>query len=375
MRPSALSDFAIPPETVLSPSELEAEARRRLDPAVYDFFAGGADNEVTLHENEAAFARVGLVPRVLRGGGEPELDVTLLGHRGSMPILIAPTAFHRLAHPDGECATARAAAAAGTMMVVSMAATVAIENIAAAGRDAGGESNLWFQLYIQPDLGFTKAVIQRAEAAGCRALVISVDSPVFGRRVRDLRHGFFDLPDGMCCENMRESLADAKFGPPRPIAFWPELSWKHLEWLRSTTTLPIALKGVAHPDDARLAVRCGADALLVSNHGGRQLDGVPAAIELLPEIADAVESAVPLLLDGGIRQGTDVVKALALGAVAVGVGRPVLWGLAVAGESGVAHVLEELRSELARALALCGCASPAALDRSFIRRLGAAARW
>ncbi len=339
----------------LSLRELEQQARERLDPAVYDFYAGGADDELTLRANEAAFARIGLVPRVLRGGGEPRLEVELLGCRASMPVVIAPTAFHRLAHPDGERATARAAAAAGTVMIASMASTVSIEEIAAA------VPGPWFQLYIQPDLGFTEAVVRRAEAAGCAALVVSVDSPAFGRRERDLRHGFTNLPEGMCCENMRDGD-----GPPRRFVFTPELSWDHVEWLRATTTLPIALKGVVHPEDARIAVSAGVDALVVSNHGGRQLDGMPAAVDLLAMIADAVGGEVPLAVDGGVRRGTDVVKACALGASVVGIGRPVLWGLAADGEAGVRHVLELLRAELERALVLCGCDSPAQADRDLL---------
>src|SRR5688572_16441667 len=279
----------------LSLRELEQQARERLDPAVYDYFAGGADDEVTLRANEAAFARIGLVPRVLRGAGQPELTVTLLGCRASMPIVIAPTAFHRLAHPEGERATARAAAAAGTIMIASMASTVAVEEVAAAAREgAGGEApHLWFQLYVQPDLGFTEAIVRRAEAARCTALVVTVDSPAFGRRERDLRNGFLDLPPELCCENLREPGADGALGRPRSIAFSPDLSWEHLDWLRQVTPLPIALKGVVHPADARLAVERGVDALLVSNHGGRQLDTVPAAIDLLPAIADAVGGSVP----------------------------------------------------------------------------------
>jgi 4-hydroxymandelate oxidase len=339
----------------LSLRELERDARERLEPAVYDFFAGGAEDEVTLRANEAALERIGLVPRVLRGAGRPRLEVELLGSRAAMPVLIAPTAFHRLAHPDGERATARAAAAAGTVMIASMAATVAIEEIAAEAPGA------WFQLYIQPDLGFTEAVVRRAEAAGCAALVVSVDSPVFGRRERDLRHGFLELPAGMQCENMRDGA-----GPPRRFVFSPELSWEHVEWLRGATALPIALKGVMHPEDARLAIAHGADLIVVSNHGGRQLDTVPAAIDLLPPIADAVAGEVPVLVDGGIRRGTDVVKACALGARAVAIGRPVLWGLAVAGEQGVLHVLELLRSELERALILCGCGSPDEAGRELL---------
>jgi 4-hydroxymandelate oxidase len=297
----------------------------------------------------------------------------------SMPVVIAPTAFHRLAHPDGERATARAAARSGTVMIVSMAATVAIEEIAAAARDAaaagasvrGGppaaRPDLWFQLYIQPDLGFTEAIVRRVEAAGCTTLVVSVDSAAFGRRERDLRNGFLDLPPGMCCENMRTRLADGQSGPARPFVFSPELSWKHIDWLRRTTELKVVLKGVAHPDDARLAAQRGVDGLLVSNHGGRQLDTVPAAIELLPAIAHAVASSIPLLVDGGVRRGTDIVKAVALGASAVAIGRPVLWGLAVDGEEGVVRVLEMLRAELERALALCGCHALHQITRDLAR--------
>jgi 4-hydroxymandelate oxidase len=361
--------------SALSLRELEAEARLHLDARVYDFYAGGADDEMTVRANEAAFAAMGLVPRVLRPIARHAVDVTLMGAHASMPIVIAPTAFHRLAHPDGERATARAAARAGTIMIVSMASTVAIEEIAAAareaaaGRDAVGGSgpHLWFQLYIQPDLGFTEAIIRRAEAAGCTALVVSVDSAAFGRRERDLRNGFLDLPPGMCCENMRLLPGDGEAGPARPFVFSPELSWQHIDWLRNVTALKLALKGVAHPDDARLAAEHGIDALVVSNHGGRQLDTMPAAIELLPAVVDAVDGRMPLLLDGGVRRGTDIVKAVALGASAVAIGRPVLWGLAVAGETGVAHALEMLRSELHRALSLCGCGSLQDVTRDLVR--------
>jgi len=351
---------------IVSPRDLEAEARRRLDPAVYDFYAGGAADEVTLRANETAFARISLVPRVLTGHCARDLGVDLLGSRADMPVLVAPTAFHRLAHPEGELATAQAVAKAGSIMIVSMASTVAIEQVAAAG------APLWFQLYIQPDLAFTEAIVRRAEGAGCAALVVSVDSPVFGRRERDLRNGFRELPPGMCCENLRDP---ADGGQPRRIAFPPDLSWADIRWLRERTALPIVLKGIAHPDDARLAVDDGADAIIVSNHGGRQLDTMPAAIELLPPIAAAVGGRVPLLLDGGIRRGTDVVKALALGAVAVAVGRPVLWGLAVAGAHGVLQVLQTLQSELDSTLALCGCGSPVDVTRGLVRLPGTAPEW
>jgi 4-hydroxymandelate oxidase len=338
--------------------ELEREAQRRLDSSVYDYFAGGADDEITARSNEAAFAHIGLLPRVLRGAGPAKLGTTILGSHISMPVLIGPTAFHQLAHPEGERATARAAAAAATIMIVSMASTVAIEEVAAAECNAeSSESKLWFQIYLQPDLGFTESIIRRAEAAGCTAIVVTVDSPTFGRKNRDLRNGFNDLPSGMCCENLREPMNGNGRGKMRQIIFSPDLSWKNIEWLRKITELKIVLKGVVHPEDAKLAVRHGVDAVLISNHGGRQLDTVPATIDLLPAIVDAVDGRVPLLLDGGIRRGTDALKALALGADAVAIGRPVLWGLALDGEAGVAQVLEMLRSELDRAVTLCGCSS------------------
>lgn len=340
----------------LSVREIERKARQRLDPAIYDYFAGGADDEITMRSNQAAFGKIKLLPRVLRGAGRAELETTLLGRCISLPVVIAPTAFHQLAHPEGERATARAAAAAGTIMIVSMAPTVAIEEVAVAAQECG-KHNLWFQIYLQPDLAFTKSVIQRAEAAGCSALVVTVDSPTFGRRRRDVRNGFKDLPFGMCCENLRETTNENGRGKVRQIVFSPALSWKDLEWLRTVTELKVVLKGIVHPGDAKLAVDHGVDAVLVSDHGGRQLDTVPATIDLIPAIVDAVEGRIPLLLDGGIRRGTDVLKALALGAKAVAVGRPILWGLALAGEDGVRQVLELLRSELERALTLCGCGS------------------
>ncbi|MBX6383484.1 MAG: alpha-hydroxy-acid oxidizing protein [Microbispora sp.] len=348
--------------------EFEAVARDRLPPAHYDYFAGGAGDEITVRANEAAYARLALVPRVLRGAGGPRTGTTLLGSRVATPVLVAPTAFHRLADPEGEKATARAAAAAGTIMIMSMAATVAVEDVAAAAPDA----TLWFQLYIQPDMAFTEAVVRRAEAAGCAALVVTVDSPVRGRRDRDVRNGFDDLPEGMRCENLRESDSDndgdGAAGRVRPIVMSPEISWEHVDLLRRMTGLPIVLKGVMHPADARLALEHGVSAVYVSNHGGRQLDTVPAAVELLPEIVAAVGGAVPVLVDGGVRRGTDVVKALALGASAVAVGRPVIWGLAADGERGVRRVLGLLREEVEHVLALCGAASVHDLEPGLVRR-------
>ncbi|MFI5957599.1 alpha-hydroxy acid oxidase [Cryptosporangium sp. NPDC051539] len=336
-------------------AEVAAIARQRLDPVHWDFFAGGAGDERTLRGNEEAFARRRLVPRILRGGGERDLRTTVLGTELSMPVLVAPTAFHLLAHPGGETATARGTAGAGTAMVVSMAATQGVEEIAAAG------AALWFQLYPQPDLEFTAAVVRRAEEAGCRALVVTVDSPVFGRRERDLRHGFLDLPAGLACENMRDA-----HGRVRDIVMDAGLDWSRIAWLRGRTTLPIVLKGVLHPADALLAVEHGVDALIVSNHGGRQLDGAVATLEALAPVAGAVGGRIPVLLDGGVRRGADVVVALALGARAVLIGRPVIWGLAAGGSDGVRHVLELLRAELDAALALCGVARPAELTADLV---------
>ncbi|MER7276988.1 alpha-hydroxy acid oxidase [Dactylosporangium sp. NPDC000244] len=329
-------------------ADLRARARERLEPAHWDYFEGGAGDERTMRANTGAFDRVRLLPRVLRATGPRDLRTTLFGTELAAPVLVAPTAFHRLAHPDGEVATARGTADAGTVLVVSMAATTPVEAIAAAG------GPWWFQLYLQPDRGFTAALVRRVEAAGCRALVVTVDSPVFGRRERDQRNRFHDLPPGLACENMRDET-----GAVRDIAMDAGLGWEGIAWLRGITGLPILLKGVLHPADAELAVEHGVRGLLVSNHGGRQLDGAIAAIDALPAVAEAVGGRLPVLVDGGVRRGADVVAALALGADAVLVGRPVLWGLAAGGAEGVRQVLALLVDDLDRALALVGARTPA----------------
>ncbi|SDP87609.1 alpha-hydroxy acid oxidase [Lentzea jiangxiensis] len=314
-------------------AELHDKARAVLDPVHYDFFAGGVGDEVVLAENEAAFRRRALLPRVLRG-----IEV-----RQDFPVLISPTAFHKLAHPDGELATARAAGT--TTLVSSMASTVPIAEVVAA---ASGP--VWFQLYVQPDPAVTEALVRRAERAGCAALVVTADSPVFGRHRRDLAHGFHDLPAGLAAENMRDLT-----GPGlRTIEMSPAVSWGHLDRLREMTALPLWVKGILHPADAVLAVEHGVAGIVVSNHGGRQLDLVPAALDALPAVADAVAGRVPVVLDGGVRGGGDIAVALALGASAVGIGRPVLWGLAADGEQGVRRVLDVLHDEFLHVLTLCG---------------------
>jgi 4-hydroxymandelate oxidase len=341
---------------VLTVADVHDAAQRRLDPVHYDFFAGGAGEERTVAANTEAFDRYQLVPRVLRGVGRRELGVELLGQPLSLPVLVSPTAFHRLAHPEGEVATARAAAAARTIMILSMAATRTVEDVAATG------VRLWFQLFVQPDRGFTERLVRRAESAGCGALVITVDAPLFGRRDRDVRNGFVDLPAGLACENLRDSRTD----PPRPIAWDPDLTWADLAWLCGLTPLPVLVKGILHPADARLAVEHGVGGIIVSNHGGRQLDGAVATVDALTAVVDAVAGRVPVILDGGVRRGTDVVTALALGAAAVGLGRPVIWGLAADGPAGVRHVMELLRVELDQAMALCGADRVAAIGPDLI---------
>ncbi|MCE6995021.1 alpha-hydroxy-acid oxidizing protein [Saccharothrix sp. S26] len=352
-------------------AELHERARAVLDPVHYDYYAGGVGDEVVLAENEAAFRRLALLPRVLRGRETRDLAVDLPGGRLDLPVLVAPTAFHRLAHPEGELATARAAAAAGTVLVSGVASTVAIGEVVAAARSVDPGASVWFQLYPQPDDAVTACLVERAERAGCTALVVTADSPVFGRHRRDAEHGFHDLPAGLAAENMRDLP-----GGVRDIVMSPAVSWEHLDRLRELTSLPLWLKGVLHPRDAVLAVRRGAAGIVVSNHGGRQSDLAPAAVEALPAVVDAVAGRVPVVLDGGVRGGGDVAVALALGAAAVGVGRPVLWGLAADGEAGVAGVLAVLRDEFDHVLALCGGRDPADLTRDLVvaRGTGVCAR-
>jgi 4-hydroxymandelate oxidase len=355
-------------DDLLTVRDFEAAARARLEPTYYDYLAGGARDEVTVRANEEGFERLSLLPRVLRGNTKRDVSVSLFGSRSSMPVLISPTAFHRLFCAEGEIATARAAARADTIMIASMASTVAVGEVAAAARAAAPdrEPGLWFQLYLQPDHEDTLPLVRRATEAGCTALVVTVDSPVLGASDRNERNHFHDLPAGMHCENLRNLRGDEP-GTVRQIAMSAGLTWDDVDWLRERTALPVILKGVLDPEDAKIAVGRGVDGLLLSNHGGRQLDTAPATIDLLPEFADAVGADIPLLLDGGIRRGTDIVKALALGASAVGVGRPVVWGLAVGGEQGAARILETLREELDHTLALCGADGFADLSPALVR--------
>ncbi|MFF5106619.1 alpha-hydroxy acid oxidase [Streptomyces sp. NPDC000134] len=333
--------------------DLHAKARQALDPVHYDYVAGGAGEERVLADNERAFDRYLLLPRVLCGGERRDTAVDLPGAPGTSPVFVAPTAFHRLLHPDGEAATARAAAAEGAVLVTGAASTTPVAEVVAAARGRDRAAAVWFQTYPHPRREVTHALVRRAEEAGCTALVVTVDSPVFGRHTRDLRNGFTDLPPGHAAENMRD-LPGAPPGALTDIPMSPAVSWADVDDLVRRSTLPVLLKGVLHPADARLAVEHGVAGVLVSNHGGRQSDAVPAALDCLPAVAAAVAGRVPVLLDGGVRRGSDVAVALALGASAVGVGRPVVWGLAAEGEPGVRRVLAALRDEYDHTLALCG---------------------
>ncbi|WP_271208630.1 alpha-hydroxy acid oxidase [Streptomyces poonensis] len=344
-------------------------ARKTLDPVHYDYVAGGAGEERVVAGNEGAFDRYALLPRVLCGSEVRDTAVDLPGARRAAPVVVAPTAFHRLLHPGGERATARAAAAEGAVLVTGTAATTAVADVVAAAREAGADPAVWFQLYLHPRREVTEALVRRAERAGCTALVVTVDSPVFGRHTRDLRNGFTDLPPGYAAENMR-GLPGAPPDGLTDIPMSPSLSWRDLGELLHMTSLPVLVKGVLHPADATVAVEHGAAGVIVSNHGGRQSDAVPAAVDCLPAVARAVAGRVPVLLDGGIRRGSDVAVALALGAAAVGVGRPAVWGLAAEGEAGVRAVLRTLCDEYDHTLALCGGRRNTDLARDMVVRKG-----
>lgn len=336
-------------------ADYERLAEQRLSAQAWAYFSGGSADEITMRWNREGFDRLAIVPRVLAGGDGGHTRLTLFGRAHAHPIFVAPVAYQRLAHPDGERATAAAAEAQESCMVLSTQASVTLEEAAKSGATCR-----WFQLYLQPRREGTLTLVRRAEAAGYDALVVTVDAPINGVRNREHRAGFA-LPAGIAAANLTAlDAAEATALDAGASAIFDRLlaaapTWDDIVWLGSQTKLPIVLKGLLSPDDALRGIEAGAAGIVVSNHGGRTLDTLPASIDVLPGIAAAVAGRVPLLLDGGIRRGTDVLKALALGASAVLVGRPIVYGLAANGAYGVAHVLRLLRDEFEIAMALSGC--------------------
>jgi 4-hydroxymandelate oxidase len=352
-------------------ADYESLARAALDDAAWAYLAGGAADEITLGDNRTAWDRWRLLPRVLRRVAGGHTRQILLGRTWLHPVMLAPVAFQRLFHPDGEKASALAASAQGAGVTLSTQASVLLEDVARLVLSEAGRGALWFQLYWQHDRGFTRKLVQRAEAAGYEALVMTVDAPTSGVRDRERRAGF-RLPEHVQPVNLA-GLRPRPRTDTAPLAskLFDDLlhtapTWADIEWLVCQTRLPVLLKGVLRADDAASAMAAGASGLVVSNHGGRTLDTAVSTAYALPRVADAVDGRVPLLVDGGIRRGTDVLKAMALGAQAVLVGRPFMHALAAEGALGVARAVRLLRDEFEIALALCGCATVADLDRSLL---------
>jgi len=351
--------------------EYEAAAKAKLPKMIYDFYANGAYDEITLKENREAYDRIRLRYRILRGVGKRDLSTTFLGHKISMPIIIPPVAFQGMVCEEGEVATARAVAKADILMTLSTLSNTTIEDVIKA---ADGHP-VFFQLYIYKDREATRELVQRAEAAGAKALVLTVDAPLWGKREKDV-HNHFTLPDGLQLKNLVSKMKelpkaakDSGSGLEAYVTsyFDSNLTWKDIDWLRSITKIPLVVKGVARGDDAVCAVDHGVDAIIVSNHGGRQLDTSSATIDALTEVVEAVDGAVEVAVDGGVRRGTDVLKALALGAKVVQIGRPIIWGLANGGTDGVTKVLEIIRKEFDLAMALAGCTNVSEIKRNLIR--------
>jgi 4-hydroxymandelate oxidase len=345
-------------------ADFEARAKSKMPAMAWEYVTAGAGDELTVRWNEEAYQRIRLRPRVLVDVSNLDTRVTLFGQELAFPILLAPTAGQKLLHADGELATARGAGAAGTAMVLSCFSGTSLEDVAAVAK-----SPLWFQLYVQPDHGFTRELVQRVEAAGYRALCLTVDTPITGARNRETRAAV-KLPPMPHLEGFKVDGREGHLHPGSVQVFSgvldAALSWKDVEWLRSVAKIPLVLKGVINPDDADRAAKSGVAGVIVSNHGGRNLDTLPATIEALPQVADKVAGRMPVFADGGIRRGTDVLKALAFGASAVFIGRPYLYGLGAAGETGVAQVINILQREFQMAMALTGRTSIASIDRAVI---------
>ncbi|MBX5470704.1 MAG: alpha-hydroxy-acid oxidizing protein [Thermoleophilaceae bacterium] len=349
----------------LTIADFEARAAELLEAGPLGYYAGGAGDEITLRDNVDGWRRLAIRPRTLVDCSLIDTRTTLLGRERRHPIVVAPTAFHRLATPDGERATARAAAATDTIFVLSTLATSGCAEVAAACPEGGAR---WFQLYVFKDRGVSRELVAMAAESGYEALVVTVDMPVLGVRERDLRSGFA-VGEATAIPMVERGGGRGRMSMPDVVSLIdPALRWSDIEDLAAESGLPVIVKGVLAPEDARRARECGAAGVVVSNHGGRQLDTVLSGADALPPVAEEVGDEIDVLVDGGVRRGTDVLKALALGARAVLVGRPVLWGLAVGGEEGARRVLEILRGELETALALAGCPRASELDSSWVQR-------
>jgi 4-hydroxymandelate oxidase len=352
------SDFVL--SDFLTLAEFEPAARQTMAHAVYEYVVGGAGDEISLRANQAAFDKIFLLPRVLRKVVPVDVTTTLFGRQLPTPILLAPVAYQGLMHPEGELATVRGAGAVGVPFVVSTNTNTPIEDLAAAA-----SAPLWFQLYVQNDRGFTRALVQRVEAAGCQALCVTVDTPALGLRLRQLR-AQFRLPPGTTLPHCYDLRSDpASISDP---GAYSNVTWRDIDWLRSICKMKLLLKGVLHPQDAEEALQHDVDGIIVSNHGARNLDSIVPTIEALPAIAERVAGRLPVLVDGGIRRGTDIIKCLARGANVALIGRPYAFALSVGGADGVTRCLRLLQAELEYALALVGAASIAELDSTIEHR-------
>lgn len=352
-------------------NELEDDARHLLAASIYGYYSGGAETETTLLDNRAAFSRYRLLPRTLIDVSTVSTSCEIFGMKLGMPVIVAPMAMQRMCDPAGELAMASGANSAGAGMALSTMATSTLEEVASTGCE-----NLWFQLYVLTRRDVTEAMVRDAEAAGYKALVITVDAPRLGKREADDRNKF-TLPPGLSLKMMerinqaagktdRETTEGSKFGQHFTSLIDTALTWEFIPWIKTVTKLPVLVKGILAPDDARKAVELGADGIIVSNHGGRQLDYAPAAVDMLPFVVKAVRGKVHVLVDGGIRRGTDVIKCLAMGASAVLIGRPMLWALTLGGQEGVKEALNLVQGELELGMALLGCRSLDEISEEFL---------
>ncbi|KTD50474.1 FMN-dependent dehydrogenase [Legionella quinlivanii] len=336
---------------IINTKDFEKEARHKLTQPIYDFIAGGAGDEYTMNRNVEAFRQIQLVPQIFRSSSHTDTSISLFNHQLSHPFMVAPSAFHSCVHPEGEIATVRAVNQMGIAMVLSTMSSTSLEAVA---KEA--TCPLWFQLYIFKDRSITQQLIQRAVAAGYTALVLTVDVPIMGNRERDQRNRFkWQAPFTSTQAITSAFLTESDVKQTTDALFASDLSWDDIEWLKAQTDLPIILKGIMHEKDAEIAINLDIAALVISNHGGRQLDYMPSTMEVLPPIAKQVAGKIPLLIDGGFRRGIDVFKAIALGADCILLGRSVLWALAVNGTEGLKNLFDLYSKELSETMIFCGC--------------------